>query len=69
VSKCYVGFKSCGCAVSVRAIVGTPKEIARDVAKFIRAGLTVEIRDSDWLKENFKECKCPARAASEQEGR
>ena len=39
-THCYVGFKTCGCAVA--AVVDDSPDVSKDVAKFIRHGLTIE---------------------------
>ena len=39
----YVGRKPCGCIVAAIAeVIGEEKRLAKDVAKLIRGGLTVE---------------------------
>lgn len=55
----YVGIKSCGCVVA--ATVDNPahqKEVAKDVATFIKEGLTIERKTCAWVRENFEGCKC-----------
>jgi len=35
-----------------------PKEVAKDVAGFIRDGMTIEQVDSEYVKEHLRPCKC-----------
>ena len=58
-SKCYIGRKSCGCVVAaVVADIGSPKEVAKDVASFIESGLTIELVDTAYVRDNLRSCKC-----------
>ena len=57
--NCYVGIKKCGCCVAaVVDVPGEEKQTAKDVAEFIRKGYRVEIHPNEWVRENFKSCKC-----------
>jgi hypothetical protein len=53
----YIGKKECGCIVA--AFVDNPehkKDIAREIAKWIKDGLTIERVTDDYVRENFKRC-------------
>lgn len=55
----YAGIKKCGCCVA--AAVDNPEhkaETAKEVAKWIREGLTIERKTKQWVKENFTICEC-----------
>lgn len=55
----YIGQKPCGCVVA--AAVDIPecrKETAKDVAEWIRSGLTVERVPSVKVRTLFKTCRC-----------
>ncbi len=65
---CYVGFCSCGAAVFAR--VNDPadkgdkalqRDIAKEVARCIRDGLTIETRSVGWVRENLKFCDCSSK--------
>lgn len=60
----YVGRDKCGCAVAVITDVEHPnakKETAKEVADFIKSGLTVErMAITDWRKAPFGH-KCGAK--------
>ena len=65
---CYVGIKSCGCAVA--AIVDTPedrKHTAKEVAKWMREGLVIERRSVEWARANLTPCKHEKRPPAMQE--
>lgn len=56
----YVGIKPCGHAVA--AAVDRPehkKENAREVAKWMRSGLTVERWTVERVRTDLHFCKCP----------
>ena len=62
---CYIGFKTCGCAVS--ALVDDPKEAgdktvqkvnAKEIARMVKDGLTIERKTVGWARSNLKMCKC-----------
>lgn len=59
---CYVGIKDCGCTVA--AVVDDAKtkkekkELASDVAGFVRSGLTIERKTVEWVRENLSGCRC-----------
>ena len=62
-SFCYVG-RCRGCNQVVAAVVADmpdypPKEVARDVAGFIREGLVVEKMDTEQVRTTFHRCTCP----------
>jgi NADPH:quinone reductase-like Zn-dependent oxidoreductase len=53
----YVGIKNCGCMVA--AMVDNPehkKDTAKEIAKWIREGLTIERVTAEYVRENFKKC-------------
>lgn len=53
----YIGRKSCGCIVL--AIVDDPdhkKDIAKEIAKAIKGGLTIERVTCQYVRENMKRC-------------
>jgi hypothetical protein len=57
-SQCYVGIKSCGCAVA--ACVDRPelaKDTAKTIAKWIKDGLTIERKSVEWARANLFACK------------
>lgn len=56
-SYSFVGIKRCGCATS--AILGdlaTEEEIEAFCESAENAGMQVERKDSEWVKENFGYC-------------
>jgi len=56
-NSCYVGIKDCGCAVAAMVINSEhKKENAKEIAKWIREGLTIERKSVQWVNENFKRC-------------
>ena len=56
-SNCYIGRLPCGCVVAAVVIDGVdPKEVAKDVAQFIKEGLTVEQADTEYVKANLRTC-------------
>ena len=53
----YVGRKTCGCIVA--AIIDDPdhrKEVAKEIAAWIKDGLTVERVTNDYVREHFRRC-------------
>ena len=53
----YIGRKHCGCLVA--AMVDDPehkKDIAKEIAKWIRDGLIIERVTTEYVRENFKYC-------------
>lgn len=55
----YIGRKPCGCVVA--AMVDNPddaKETAKEVAKWIKLGLTVERVTHEYVRQNFT-TNCP----------
>lgn len=59
-SRCYVG--RCKCGSVVAAVVDTPgyeKATAKDVAGFIKDGLTIEQMDTEQVRVTLKVCACP----------
>lgn len=63
VSICYVG-RCRGCNQVVAAVVADDpnyprKEVARDVAGFIREGLILEKMDTEQVRVQFQRCICP----------
>lgn len=58
-SQTYVAWNPCGCmAGAVVNDLGRPLVVANDVARFIRAGCTVELRPTEWLRS--PECSLAA---------
>lgn len=56
---CYVGIKSCGHMVA--AAVDRPenaKDNAKEVAKWMRSGLTIERRPVEDVRTQLQFCKC-----------
>ncbi len=50
----YIGRKSCGCVVC--AVVDDPtrtKDTAKHLASWVKAGLTIERVDNDYVREHF----------------
>ncbi|MCK9568589.1 hypothetical protein M0R72_06580 [Candidatus Pacearchaeota archaeon] len=61
----YIAVKSCGCVVG--AVVDIPecrKETAKDVAEWIRNGLTIERVPSAEVKTLLKACHCDEKQIS-----
>jgi hypothetical protein len=55
----YVGFKPCGCCVAAVVDDGKyPEDTAKSVAAFIRKGLKVKRKDTDFVKANLRSCQC-----------
>ena len=55
----YVGVKKCGCAVA--AVVDNPdhaKDVAKEVADFIKSGLTIERVPVEVVRARLSQCKC-----------
>jgi hypothetical protein len=55
----YVGIKACGCIVA--ATVDNPqhkREVAKDIAGFIRQGLSVERITVERVRKELKRCEC-----------
>ena len=56
-SRCYIGRLPCGCVVAATVIDGqNPKQVAKDVAGFIKEGLAIEQVDTQYVKENLRPC-------------
>lgn len=56
----YVGRKVCGCVCA--AIVDDPahkKEVAEDIADWIKSGLTIDRVSVEYVRENFVGWACP----------
>ena len=56
-SECYVALKACGCCVA--AIVDNPErrqDTAKEVASWLRDGLTVERKSVEWVRETMRDC-------------
>ena len=54
----YIGRKTCGCLVF--ATVDDPKhrkEVAKDVAEAIAAGLAIDRVTCDYVRKNFSRCE------------
>lgn len=61
----YIG--RCKCGALVAATVDNPerkRQVAQDVAEFIRDGLAVERVDSDVVRVQFSRCTCEVEAES-----
>lgn len=60
----YIGIKACGCVVA--AAVDDPrwtKDTAKDVAKWMKAGLTIERKPVEWVREKLNFCDCGKKTA------
>jgi hypothetical protein len=58
----YVGRLACGCMVAARSDTpGEPKRVAKDVAKFMRQGMTVDRMPLQAFRESTEPfgCTCP----------
>lgn len=53
----YVGRKKCGCCVAAVVIDGELKRTAKEIAAWVRSGLTVEQRSVEWVRKNLHRCK------------
>lgn len=68
-SICYVG--RCGCGAIRAATVAEPgheKRTAKDVAEFIRSGLTVEPMETEAVRVASWTCTCPRRPRDPLQG-
>ena len=55
----YIGIKKCGCVVAAAVdSPDRPKDVAKDVAGFIRDGLTIERVSVEEVRERFNDCQC-----------
>ena len=62
----YIGTKKCGCVVA--AVVDNPdhaKDVAKDVAGFIRKGLSIERVSIEKARVRLNRCECGEEAATE----
>ena len=62
----YIGRKPCGCVVA--AVYDDPsdkKAIAKEIARWVVSGLTVEHVTHQYVRENFTEC--PHKVVGEQQ--
>lgn len=51
-TRTYVGRKPCGCAVAAMVDRGDhPREVAKEIASWVRHGLTVENRTASWVRQ------------------
>ena len=54
----YVGRKNCGCPVAAIVIDGTElKRSAKEIAAWVRSGMTVEQRSVEWVRKNLHRCR------------
>jgi len=55
----YIGRKPCGCVVAACVDDESDRaESARFTARLIRQGMTVERRETTWVRDNLKGCRC-----------
>jgi hypothetical protein len=69
-THCYVGKLACGCIVAVTSDEpDCPKRVAKDVASFVREGMTIERMTLEAFRSSKApfgcECKKKAAAAAE----
>ena len=56
-SQCYIGRLPGGCVVAATVIdEQSLKEVAKDVAEFIKEGLSIEKVDTEYVRANLKSC-------------
>ncbi len=59
---CYVGVKPCGCAVAAIVIsaedktIQNARQMGKEIASWVRDGLTVQTQDVTWVRANLKSC-------------
>ena len=69
-AKCYIGRCKCGAIVAATVadppsevkqenIVKWQRRVAKDVAEFIREGLTIEQKTVEEVRSQFGNCTCP----------
>lgn len=66
--EAYIGRAECGCVVAVTVnMADHPKDVAKDVAEWIRDGLSIEGHTIEEVRAGPFGCKCqPNQAPSDQ---
>jgi len=52
----YVGFLPCGCCVAAVSCRLPRRELAKEIAAFVRRGYRVAPKSVAWVRENLREC-------------
>lgn len=61
VSLDYVGKKACGCYVTWCSETMPIHDLAAIVADWIKHGLSVERKETEWAREHVRRCRCEPR--------
>ncbi len=63
----YIGIKKCGCVVAAMAdLPDHANDVAREVASFIKSGLTIERVSCEEVRVRLTGCKCEEEATTEK---
>lgn len=54
----YVAVKPCGCWVCWASATMPPKDLARDVAAWMRRGLSIQRATTEEARQRLKMCEC-----------
>jgi hypothetical protein len=64
---CYVGFLPCGCPVAAVSCALSRRDLAKEIAKMVRAGYRVEPKPSQWVRDgNLTFCVHQSRPAKQE---
>lgn len=71
-TPCYIG-RCPKCLRACAATVDMPEyatHVRRDVAQFMKEGLTIERQTVKWVRDNFESCACvkPSKKKAEKQG-
>ena len=59
---CYIGKAPCGCYLYAAVNDGEDKKgLARDIARMVRAGWTIETKTVQWVRDGGLNFNCPHR--------